>query len=414
MKLAAIGNEYWMVDDASGDPLFYVGPAQAPAPTPPPPPPQNPQEPWYRRRMLQGLGQAIGWNWPSGEGLGQWLDRRALALPATPTEITPNWWQRAGANVAQARTEQEARRALEQQQWEENYRNSIWGTASRNNLIGPTIADLYGPVAAGAEPGGYLGPSGLEGWQAENRARVGLPSTVLPPYSDAYAPTGTAGIVPTQTWDWAAPGAGAYAPESDVYGGVYPTAFRPEAQVPPRTTPGSTGGATTGAAAAQAWPKDWANPPPGYRLPEPGRPGQYRSQAETETWWQAFRAQHKGVDPITFYASNPLNIRPGANYQPTFSPSGSETAALQSAEEDWDWAQGILARNIRMGIGAVGPSTGEWEDHWYQARGRPTPREEGGWGGNWEADAARQAQAEAERRAREAALPYTSTRWDRW
>jgi hypothetical protein len=157
---------------------------------------------------------------------------------------------------------------------------------------------------------------------------------------------------------------------------------------------------------------DFTNPPPIFRLRM--GPGRELSRPQTEAWWEAFKAEHGGQDPITWYSDETKrHRRPGAMPGPQ--------GALQSAEADAAWANDVADRNERAGRGRVGPSEGEWEDHWYQSRGMMTPRE---WTrrsteprGPSPADQLAEAQRlNAERQAaqRAALAPRTVTRWDRF
>lgn len=80
----------------------------------------------------------------------------------------------------------------------------------------------------------------------------------------------------------------------------------------------------------------------------------------TGEWWDAFTDVH-GQEPSEWY-SQPDKRYPGMSWQ-------------QSANEDAAWARAILSRNIRMGVGATGPSPGEWQQHYWQMKRVPESRQ---------------------------------------
>lgn len=109
----------------------------------------------------------------------------------------------------------------------------------------------------------------------------------------------------------------------------------------------------------------------GAMAPEQGAGGAGRTPSQpnlgglinlaTPEWWGEFERVHR-QSPQEYYTRYENRIW-GGSWQ-------------QAVNVDLSWAEGMRRRNVRTGVGNVGPSPGEWIQHYYQVRGIRQPSRE--------------------------------------
>lgn len=103
----------------------------------------------------------------------------------------------------------------------------------------------------------------------------------------------------------------------------------------------------------------WIGQPGGAIAQQPVQPAQpqgvYAPFGVDQAWWDAFIKEHDGTDMITYYG--------GAGPQQWRSPQ----EAMGEATADRNWSIGWSEQHGKE------PEVGDWEEHWYRARGLRNP-----------------------------------------